>query len=150
MRYKLLLCLFLFVTVTYADNESIVIKQKSGNETILALSTNPVITFEGENMMITNSFTSIFIPIADIDAYTVKSSTSSIQEISNDVQYQDGHVILYQVAKTTCASVYTIEGRLVDRLLPDDVGKVDIKLSLLPKGIYIISIPNQTIKVVNK
>ena len=57
----------------------IIIKQKSGNETLLDLASKPVITFEEENMVIANSFTSITIPIEDIDNYVISKDATMIR-----------------------------------------------------------------------
>ena len=53
----------------YIAENRIVIKQKSGNETVLQLAFNPVITFSGEDMVITSDLTTISIPLADVDSY---------------------------------------------------------------------------------
>ena len=62
--------LMVFAILAHANYDAkLVIKQKSGNETVLALSTNPIITFVGENMKIENEFINISIPIDDVDNY---------------------------------------------------------------------------------
>ena len=64
--------LMVFAILAHANYDAkLVIKQKSGNETVLALSTNPIITFVGENMKIENEFINISIPIDDVDNYRV-------------------------------------------------------------------------------
>jgi hypothetical protein len=77
MKYRLIFFMLFFVALSYADDAKIVIKQKSGNETVFELSTNPVITFEGEEMVITNDFTSISFALEDIDSYTADNGTTT-------------------------------------------------------------------------
>ena len=150
MKITFLFSLLLFTTAIFAGNESIIIKQKSGNETVLELSTNPVITFEGEDMVITNSFTTISFPIMDIDGYTVSSSSSGIEEVPDMPHYQNGHVILNQVPKGASVFVYDIDGKIVNRLYSNKTGQAVVSLDNISKGVYVISAPNQSIKVFNK
>lgn len=132
----------------YAD--SITIKQKSGNETILELSTNPVITFVGEDMVVTNDFTTISFPLSDIDSYVVNHVSSEIHETINTPQYHNGHVVLSGLANGSAVFVYNLGGRIVSQHIADAMGCLDIDLSNFPKGAYIISAPNTKIKVINK
>lgn len=56
-RLTLLLLLLVGIQLSLADDTTLTIKQKGGNETLLELSTNPVITFEDESMVVTSSLT---------------------------------------------------------------------------------------------
>ena len=148
---KLLLLLFLFVaTATYADDAQIVIKQKSGNETILKLSTNPVITFEGEKMVVASDVIQISIPIDDIADYSVSDGTTSIEPVSAQPLYTRGHVIFSGIAAGSPVYVHTLDGKVVGKQAADASGKADVSLENLPKGAYIISSQNNSIKVINK
>ena len=86
--------------------ESITIKQKSGNETILDLSTNPIITFSGENMVVTNDFTSIMLPLDDIDSYVVGNVNTGILEMADTPEYHDGHVMFKGIVEGTTVVLY--------------------------------------------
>ena len=150
MKLKLLLILLFIATLsTYADNARVVIKQKSGNETILELATNPVITFSGEDMVVKTNLTTISIPLGDIDNYTAYDGTTDIRSLSDDPQYVNGHVIFSGLAQGAEARVYTIDGRFVSRQPADASGRVDISLDSLPKGVYVISTPNSKLKIMN-
>lgn len=99
MKRRLFLILsFLAALSAYADDARIVIKQKSGNETILELATNPVITFWGEDMVVTSDLTSITIPLADVDSYKVYDATSGIEPMAVAPQYANGHVVFRDLA----------------------------------------------------
>lgn len=56
-KFTVLLLLLASVQLSLADDTTLTIKQKGGNETLLELSTNPVITFEDESMVVTSSLT---------------------------------------------------------------------------------------------
>ena len=95
--------------------ESITIKQKSGNKTILDLSTNPIITFSGENMVVTNDFTSIMLPLDDIDSYVVGNVNTGILEMADTPEYHDGHVMFKGIVEGTTVFVHSIDGKMIHK-----------------------------------
>ena len=150
MKYRLTFFMFFLVALSYADNAKIVIKQKSGNETVFELSTNPVITFLGEDMVITNDFTSISFPIEDIDSYTADNgTTTAIASTKEKPMFENGRILFNGISKGTPISVYSLDGRLISKQL-SSADKAEVPLSSLPKGTYIISVENNKIKVINK
>ena len=150
MKLKLLLLMLVVAASVYADNEScLIIKQKSGNETVIEFSTNPIITFEGEDMVVTNEFTTIYLPLDDIDEYLVNNGTSGIKDIPSVPQFARGHVVFSGLSKDTPVYVYTLDGKAISKQHADDVGNADVNLELLPKGVFIISTNNNKIKVIN-
>jgi len=151
MKFPLILILSLLGTLsTFAVDARIVIKQKSGNMTVLGLSSNPSITFSGEAMVVTSNLTTITIPLADVDDYTVNNETAGIEPVKAASQYTNGHVVFYGLARGAEARVYTADGRLVSRHPADASGHADISLDSLPKGLYVITTPNNSIKITNK
>lgn len=135
---------------SYADNDTcLIIKQKSGNETIFEFSTNPIITFEGEEMVVTNDFTKIYVPLDDIAEYLVNNGTSGIKDVSIIPQFTSGHVVFSGLSKDTPVYVYTLDGKIISKQNPNDVGCADVNIENLPKGVYIISTNNNKIKVIN-
>jgi len=147
MKIRLLLLLLFFATTMYAD--SIIIKQRSGNETILELSTNPVITFAGESMVVTNDFTTITFPLDDIDSYVV-DETSGIQEVKDTPQYCNGHIVFKGIKENATATVYSLDGKTIRKYAPDNSGIIDVNLRCLPRGAFVISTPNNRVKIINK
>lgn len=150
MKSRLLLLLLLFSAASYADDAKITIKQKSGNETILKLSTNPIITFSGETMVVTNEFITIIVPLDDIDSYVVKDGTTGIEQPIAEHLFANGHVIFHGLPTGTPIYVYALDGRKVSMIMADYSGKADVSLEQLPKGTYIINALKNSIKVINK
>ena len=139
----------MFATISsYA--ESIIITQKSGSETTLELSTNPVITFAGEDMVVTNDFTTIVFPLDDVDSYVVNNMGMGIQELKHTPRYYDGHIVFTGVKEGTFASVFTLDGKSVGKYFSNSSSVLDINIGNLPKGLYIIDAMNNKIKVTNK
>ena len=129
--------------------DSITIKQKSGNETILELTTNPIITFSDEYMVVTNDFTTITFPLDDIESYLV-GETSGIREVKDSPQFRDGHIVFKGFKDNSTATVYSLDGKTFRKFSPNSSGVIDINMGNLPKGAYIISTLNKKIKVINK
>lgn len=150
MKKLLLFALLMMVAANArADNAKLVIKQKSGNETVLALSTNPVITFVGDNMKIENELINISIPIDDIDDYRVDNPDRIEEQVVKPIMTK-GHVIFLGIPKGTTAYVYTPDGKTVCTQKAHDDGTVDFNIDTLPKGMYIIKASNNTIKITTK
>lgn len=150
MKKLLLFALLMMVAANArADNAKLVIKQKSGNETVLALSTNPVITFVGDNMKIENELINISIPIDDIDDYRVDNPDRIEEQVVKPIMTK-GHVIFLGIPKGTTAYVYTPDGKTVCTQKANDDGTVDFNIDTLPKGMYIIKASNNTIKITTK
>ena len=151
MKKKILLFLLaLLPLAANADDAQIVIKQKSGNETVLKLSTNPVITFEGEKMVVASDVIQISIPMDDIDDYVVSDGTTAIEPVKAQPQYTRGHVIFSGMPAGSPVYIHTLNGKVVAKQAADASGKADVSLENLPKGAYIISSQNSSIKVINK
>ena len=142
--------MFVATLSAYADDARIVIKQKSGNETVLELSANPVITFSGEDMVVTSSLTTIAIPLADVDSYTACDATTGIRPLTDAPQFANGHVLFNGLSKGADACIYTASGRLVSRQQADATGHADVSLDSLPKGVYVVRTPDNSLKIINK
>ena len=149
-KQLLLLVMLLLPILARADDAQIVIKQKGGNETVLKLSTNPVITFEGERMVVASDVIQISIPLDDIDDYVVSDGTTAIEPVATQPQYTRGHVIFSGVAAGSPVYIHTLDGKVVGKQVADASGKADVSLENLPKGAYIINSQNNSIKVINK
>lgn len=147
---KLLFALLMIVAANArADNAKLVIKQKSGNETVLALSTNPVITFAGENMKIENEYINISLPMEDVDEYRI-DNPDHIEQLSNTPKVSKGHVTFTGIPKSATGYVYNTEGKTICTQKANDDGTMEFNIDALPKGTYIVKASNNTIKVTTK
>lgn len=150
MKARILTLLLLVATVSYADNAQIVIKQKSGSETILELSTHPVITFSGEDMVVTTDLTTFSIPLDFIEDYVVSDGTTDIEQLVMKPQLLDGSIAFNGLAEGTPVYVYSMDGRLITKMKVDQSSRAVVSLQDLPKGVYIVSAGNNKVKVMNK
>ena len=149
-KFTVLLLLLASVQLSLADDTTLTIRQKGGNETLLELSTNPVITFENESMVVTTSITQIIIPLDDVVDYTVSESATGIKSISAVPQFRNGCVVFSDLPPGTPICVHSIDGRLINRHTIDYTGVGTVRIDNLPEGVNVISVLNKTIKIINK
>lgn len=149
-RILLIMALIATSIITRAnDVTNLVIKLKAGNETVLSLDSNPVITFEGEYLNVRNDDASFSFPIADIDHYGV-SSTSGVKEKPCLPYYSNGQVSINDLPQGSKIQVCTMDGKAIKTIVADGIGSVSFNLRDLPKGTYIIHAVSNSFKVVNK
>lgn len=145
-----------FLMAAFAGNESntLIINQKGGGQIVLALEKKPVITFQGETLIITATGSSSYsISMADVQSYTFDDTSTdiaSLKENSNLPVIQNGHVIFQKMNQGQSVGVYSADGKMVSSVKVCDNGSADLDLSTLPKGIVIIKSPYTQIKVNNK
>lgn len=151
MKKKVTLFILLFfVLFAHANNEAkLIITQKTGNETVLSLSSNPTLTFQDEDMIVETEFTIITIPIKNIDSYWVEN-LDNVNNITIKPYVSNGHITFTDIPIGTPVCVFTIDGKNVFSQKPDVDGIVDICIETLPRGIYIVKALNNIIKITNK
>lgn len=152
MKRKLLLFLFSISSfVAYGDNTySLVINQQGGLETIIELSSNPSISFEGNNMIVSSDITQISIPIDKTIDYVIKSGTTDIKKVNITPKFSSQHITLNGCPKGTKVFVYSIDGTIAKERIVDANGIVNLDLGDIPKGVYVLSASNYRIKFTNK
>ena len=62
----------------------------------------------------------------------------------------NGHVIFSQLKAGSKVYVYAVDGRQLRLYTADNMGFVDVNLTTLPKGIYILKNPDTEIKITNR
>ena len=149
MKKKFLIVFVLTLMAISSFAYNLVIKYKDGYEVVMALNTQPVLTFEESNLVVTNEYTSVTIPMTNVDYYSFQDGDDIKQPINRPV-YSDGHFVFSGLPKSYPVTVYTIGGETVMRKMSDSQGHVDINLKNFPMGTYIIGTPNNRIKIINK
>ena len=149
-RLFTLLTLLCVLTLSYAaDGTNLVIMHNDGNETVVPLESNPVLTFEAEDMVVTSEAFTVSIPISDINYYCFETTNQVKEHLSAPV-IANGHVLFSGLKSHAPATVCTLDGKVVATQKASAAGVVDIDLTTLPKGIYIIATSERKIKVTTK
>lgn len=139
------------VLPAFADDANLVIKHKGGTETVLLLSTNPVITFKDEDMVVTSDVSSFMIPIDMIESYGAANDVTAIRNITQEQpEYKNGSVVFCGLSHGSEVGIYKADGTLVLLQSADGAGHATVSIASLPKGVYIVRTPNNSMKIINK
>ena len=153
LRLFLLGIMIINSTWTSAAEYSLVVNRVSGGQNIFALSQEPVIAFFGNKMRITTtSAGTVHIPLTDVANYVLKDATG-VEDVKADegsTAFEDGQVIFTQIGAGQQVNVIMPNGVRVLTTKADDQGKAVVDLKALPKGIYIVKSPKNSIKVINQ
>ncbi len=135
-----------------AAEYSLVVNRASGGQNIFALSQEPVIVFFGNKMRVTTSAGTVNIPLADVTNYVLKDATGieGVKADEGSATLEDGQVVFTQIGAGQNVSVVTPNGVSVLTTSADAQGKATVNLKALPKGIYIVKSPKNSIKVINQ
>lgn len=164
MKKKLLITLLmLFVAVaTQADaptdesSSALVVTTKNGMQTtFVLLQEEPMVKFEGQNLVVTTSQGVVNFALTDVQRFNyVNLPATGIQEVEKttqtDVSYEDGTLLLSQLKAGAQVGVYTMEGKLVHQLKPRHSGTFRVNLSSLPNGVYVVKADTLTYKIIKR
>ena len=142
------------VTVTGGSGPSVtasnlVITSKSGSKTILPFDSNPVLTFDGEYLVVSSTLANYTFSMDDIVDYRFDDTTGIINK-SMPAVLSNGHVIITGLPNNSFAHVFSIGGEKVMSQQANSDGAVDIDINSLPKGVYVVSTQTTKIKITNK
>lgn len=150
-KLPLLLLLLFMSCLSVQAEEVLVVHLKNGGQSSFAFSEKPVITFDNENMVIKSNVTTFSVSIADVSYYDFPASSTGIQENQHALPLiSNGHVVFSKLPADSNVNIYTVDGKQLRRYAASRSGNVDIDLTTLPKGVYVISSPITKIKITNR
>lgn len=164
MKKKLLITLLMLcvAVATQADaptdecSSALVVTTKNGMQTtFVLLQEEPMVKFEGQNLVVTTSQGVVNFALTDVQRFNyVNLPATGIQEVEKttqtDVSYEDGTLLLSQLKAGAQVGVYTMEGKLVHQLKPRHSGTFRVNLSSLPNGVYIVKADTLTYKIIKR
>lgn len=141
------------------DVHYLIISLTDGSESKFALADNPVITFNGDTLLITCASDELSVDLNGIKDYRFSVEQVSTRIDRPSVTPNGGEVrptIAFGEAKFsgleagTRVMVYTIEGKAITTVKASADGEALVDLRSLPKGIYILRTPTKSFKIYNK
>jgi hypothetical protein len=134
----------------------------SGSDSVaFALTDAPVITYEGNNLVVKSLGDSLVADLAGVRYFFEERSiadntTTAINNVTlpgigkekPQMGFADGMVSGLRAGDVV--RVYRINGTLVKTVKADTQGHAALELSQLPNGVYIIKTPNNSIKIINR
>lgn len=155
MKRKLLtVCFLLIFVATWASSEEINalrIHSKSGKNVTILLDENPVVRFEGNDLVVTTHMNVVNYSSADVVKFTyVSVSPDDVRTpnlLGTVISFEKESVKVANLAPQTLVSVYTVDGKLISSATTDSKGCASLKLPEQSASVYIINAPSLTFKI---
>ena len=140
------------ITAMWAQN-AVAIHQVDGQVATFAFTEKPVVTYSGNNLVLTTTNTSVQYPIymlKKIDFDVSFDDLTGIESVEKkaDAQFrfQDGMISVVGGESGSQVFLYSMSGTKVGQYRLDGSGHIDIPVQHLSKGIYIIQTKHFTFK----
>ena len=154
LKFYLMLLVVVMATSAKADSVKYLVFNSGGEETVIALADEPVITInEGVLKVTVAGEEKLSADLSEGLSYSFsETAPTAIQEILTEEssRLEQGHVYFAHAREGETIRVFTVDGRLVASQRVSGEGIADIDLTTLGKGLYIVKSARTSIKVVNK
>ena len=138
----------------------LVLTETNGTKTEFALESFPVITIEGNNLVITHNGNQLTTALTGVQDYHFieKKVTTSISSVpsndpkntSNTPQFSFSNAEVSGLKAGARVAIYNLNGTQISSVTADGEGRVALDFSSLPKGVYILRTPTKSFKFMNK
>ena len=138
----------------------LVIEETDGTTSQFALTDAPLITFNGDQLVVTSAGDELSFALSGVKNYHFDKEeiTTAIDDapVAPNANGESTPTIAFGEAKFsglkegTRIVVYTAEGRMVSSATAGRNGDVSINLRSLPQGIYILRTPSNSYKIYNR
>ena len=157
MKRKLLTIILLLVVAIAmqaqnTDNtQRLVVWQKSGEKVYFDLAEEPETTFEGTQLVIKTTKTTVYYQLENVLRYTYEGKMTAIEA----PKLRPGEIIFRQgsdqmafdgLANDTRIDVYTLDGKLLKTLKAHGGQQTVVSLAGRPAGTYIVKVGDATYK----
>ena len=154
LKFYLMLLVMLMATSAKADNVKYLVLNSGGEETVIALADEPVMTIEESILKVTVAGEEkLSADLSQGLSYKfLAEDPTAIQEVLNKEtsRLELGHVYIAHAKAGETVRVFTADGKLVASQRINGEGTADIDLTTLGKGLYIVKSAKTSIKVMNK
>jgi hypothetical protein len=149
-KFLLSLTLMLATVAAWAEGGFYVVTT-SGDRTYYLFEDEPVLTFEGDNLVITCLGDAVIYPMSDLELmqFDEDQHATKLTEIKNAelVRFAGDGVELSGFAAYTTVTIYNLQGQLVGTYRTDESGSLNISLADREQGFNIIKANKSTLKI---
>jgi len=147
-----IICLLLTLTGIKAADRTLVIETATNGKMSIRLSDKPEITFSGQTMLISSAAGNYSLEISDIVQYAFESVATGVAQLHSDelrFSYSaNDQITIEGVDSPSDVRLYAADGRELPAQVSANGDRLTVSLSMLPKGVYIISANNkQNLKI---
>lgn len=138
----------------------LVLTETNGTKTEFPLESQPVVTFEQNNLVVTCNGKTLSTALTDVLEYSFiqRNVTTGINNLPGKEAGKEAATPSFSFHNAEVSGlkeganvgIYDLNGRLISAVRADAVGHVTLNLSSLPKGIYILRTPTKSFKFVNQ
>ena len=140
------------------DKNALVIKLNNGTENAFILSEKPTLLIQDDKMLVTGVVEVTYMrseiskfyfeEISSDDPRIINEGIESIGKDNIPFRYVDGENIRISGQKDkTTVSVASLDGKKISTQTSNGTGSVNISLGNQPKGIYVISFGDRSVKI---
>ncbi len=139
MKKLIISLLTLFAaTASWADT-ALIVHQKSGGTVEFAFSEKPVVTYEGDHLVISVDGASVSYPLSDMQKFTFGELSENYTRIIAPVNVAPQPTY-----------IYSLDGKLMRTLQPSEDGSTSASLEGLTPGTYVIKNGKTSYKVLKR
>ena len=154
---KTLILIILFVwsigNIAQTVTQQLVVWQKSGEKVYFDLAEEPVTTFEGSQLVIKTTKTTVFYQLENVLRYTYEGIKSGVDlmpgERSVSISREADVVTFYNLPQGTTVSLYSANGMLIEQQTTDGQSHT-LSVKNRPSGVYLVKAGNETIKLLKQ
>ena len=135
----------------------VVVEQTNGNKAEYLLSTEPRITYVGNDVTLTSTEVTVVLDAADVSKVYLSEtniSSTAIQQVeaakSVFVNLTDGNLSLNGLETGSPVALYTADGRQLYAGTANAAGTLSLPLGSFQGGIIIVKTATQTFKIIKK
>ena len=158
MKARSLLLLFVLLGMwiySYADDTTtLTIHFKNGTTTNIKLYTRPIISFEGEQIVLKSPVANISYPSSEVVRFTYMKNgvPVGINTPNNDGAYiqSNDQIVFDKGLKVENIQLFSEDGKCLTPVISNANGRCAMSLSSLPAGVYILNVNGQTSKILKK
>lgn len=129
--------------------QTLVLHHPNGTTTDVELFAQPRIEFLDDRVLITSTVLNMEYAKTDVLRFTYKgSTTTTIGEVKRqaDVTQRDGKLVFHGIKAADKVAVYTASGVRLPVNLECNGTDASLNLSLIPQGVYLLSVNGKTSK----
>lgn len=146
--------LMLSLAATAQNAQFLIVTQNDDSQAGFALSEQPVVTCTDGVLKVTSPTQTLEVELANVKNYAFAETfqPTAIEQIKNDTKpvIQAGMAQFENLKPGTVINIYTVDGRNAGRAVANDNGSVNVDLTSLGSGIFILATPNASYKILNR
>lgn len=150
-KFVLLFLLLIVSSLLAFSENALKIHTKSGNDITILLEELPIVTFLGEDIVVTTHMNEIHYSASEVTKFTYTSvDISGIEDnkkVSTLFMWEENDLKAFNLSPQTKVSLYTIEGKLIAFGTTNDKGYIHLPLTTIDNSVYILKSESITFKI---